>query len=471
MKLYTFTLLTLLSMGAGSACAQKLYFCSPNGSPKAEGTLEDPFDFKTGISKIARADTLYCLGGQYNYTENIHIKNKNGYKSSKTAIMAYKDQKPVFDFRNEPYGERGITVDCDYIHMKGITIRYAGKNGLLNIGSYNTFENMEVYGNADTGVQMKTGHSNLILNVDSHDNFDYKLKGVKSADFGGNADGFADKLYYGGGNTYRGCRAWHNSDDGWDFFAHVTASYGGTVIDHCVCYDNGPAEFDLRKYPRLEVDKEWFDQFEGDGMDITDNDGNPGHITLRHYTNYGNGNGFKIGGKRTCHNITVTHCLAVKNRVKGFDQNNNLGTMYMYNNTSYLNGENFGFSNTEKGGQLAVRNCVSLNGEKEDKFKVETTVQSNNTWDTEGVKAAKGQFESTKYQKFILAKRNPDGSLPDTPLLRPTSKSSLVDAGMDIGENYAGENPDIGYTEHSGAGDPTKEATKYKEDFKEKVTY
>jgi hypothetical protein len=315
------------------------------------------------------------------------------------------------DFRKQDYGKRGIMVESDNVYMKGLTIRYTGKNGLFNIGSYCIFENLDVYGNGDTGIQMKNGHSNLILNCDSHDNFDYKLKGIEAADFGGNADGFADKQYYGGGNTYRGCRAWNNSDDGWDFYAHSTAYYGGTVIEDCICYGNGPEEYDMRKHARYETDKEWFDQFKGDGIDITDNDGQPGHVSLRHYTNYGNGNGFKLGGKRTVHNVTVKNCISVKNRVKGFDQNNNLGSMCMYNNTGYQNGENFGFHNKENGGKLAIRNSISINGQRNDVLKTATTVHTNNTWDTEGIQATEADFKSVDYQKYILIKRQPDGSL------------------------------------------------------------
>ena len=50
---------------------------------------------------------------------------------------------------------------------------------------------------------MKGGGNNVILNVDSHDNFDYEEGLAPSkqqsgpANFGGNADGFADKQFSG----------------------------------------------------------------------------------------------------------------------------------------------------------------------------------------------------------------------------------------------------------------------------------
>lgn len=52
---------------------------------------------------------------------------------------------------------------------------------------------------------------------------------------GGNADGFAIKLYPGPGNEFHGCRAWHNSDDGWDLYYTVFP----IVVDNCWCLNNG----------------------------------------------------------------------------------------------------------------------------------------------------------------------------------------------------------------------------------------
>ena len=170
MKHVILTIIVLLS--TIPALSQKTYFCSPNGSATAKGTISSPVDFVTGVEKMSRADTLYCRAGQYNLSVTVHIKNKDGFKGNNTVIMAYKNEKPIMDFRKQEYGKRGIMVESDNVYIKGLTIRYTGKNGLFNTGSYCIFENLDVYGNGDTGVQMKNGHSNLILNCDSHDNFD-----------------------------------------------------------------------------------------------------------------------------------------------------------------------------------------------------------------------------------------------------------------------------------------------------------
>ncbi|MDO4820306.1 MAG: right-handed parallel beta-helix repeat-containing protein, partial [Prevotella sp.] len=147
---------------------------------------------------LVAGDTLFCLGGQYDLKSTVSF-TKNGTAQKKVCIYNYPGEKPIFDFRKMAYGSRGIQVKegSNYVHIKGLTIRYTGKNGLHNSGSHCTFEQLDVYGNGDTGIQMKAGGDNTIINCDSHDNFDYKL----ANDFGGNADGFADKQYTGGTNT------------------------------------------------------------------------------------------------------------------------------------------------------------------------------------------------------------------------------------------------------------------------------
>lgn len=237
----------------------KDYYCAPNGTGDGS-SYEKAGSFTSLVQAIGAGDVLYCLGGQYDLTYTVNI-SKQGTKEKPVCIFNAPGEKPIFDFRKQAYGSRGFEVKSGttYLHIKGLTIRYTGKNALHNSGSYCTFEQIETYGNGDTGIQMKAGGNNLILNCDSYDNFDYQL----ANDFGGNADGFADKQYTGGGNIYRGCRAWNNSDDGWDFFDRVSQDGTVTVLENCVCYNNGPKEYDMRNHPRYETDKSWFQQFEG----------------------------------------------------------------------------------------------------------------------------------------------------------------------------------------------------------------
>ena len=441
-----------------SSAVTKIY-CAPNGSSNGNGTLSSPYDFVTAVGKLASGDTLYCRGGVYNYSSSISLKCKSGTADYRTAIFAYPGETPVFDFRKQAYGKTGISTSADYIHIKGLTIRYAGKNGLHNSGAYNIFELLDVYGCGDTGVQMKgAGGHNLILNCDSHDNFDYKLDksgNLTSADFGGNADGFADKQYTGEGNTYRGCRAWNNSDDGWDCYQRVSGTTQ-TIVENCICYNNGPYTYDMTGHPRYEVDKDWFDKFKGEGIDVTMRHGDTRRVTIANYANEGNANGFKMGGDYTRHNFTVRHCLAVGNNARGLDQNNNDGKMYFYNNTCYNNVHNVGMNNPSYGSAVLYNN-ISLHGDKElkepaesrgDQLNCREIVCSNNTWDIEGLELSESDFMSLD-TTLILSPRNADGSLPEIPFMRLVKGSRLIDAGTaNTGLAFYGSAPDLGCYEY-----------------------
>ena len=426
--------------------AGKVYYASPAGA--GDGlSYEKPCSFTFGINKISSGDTLYLLGGQYDLSARVNVgKGKSGTSSKRTVIAGYPGEKAILDYRKQPYGSEvsgtnniGLCLSEGgvYFHLKDFTIRYAGKNGLLNYASYCIVENLEVYGCGDSGIQHKTGGGNTIKNCDSHHNFDYKNGGMESPNYGDNADGFGDKQYENSEpNTYIGCRSWANGDDGWDFFQRV----GNTVMENCICYDNGPKEYDMYDHPRYEVYKEWFAQF-------TEQE-------LTSYPCYGNGNGFKLGGKNTEHNVTLVNCLAVANPSKGFDQNNNAGTMKIYNCTAYKNNRDYGFSNKSYG-SLIIRNCISYRSESSNALSCKSVDAKNNTWNL-GITCSDADFVGLDVTEAIAA-RNEDGSLPETSLLHLSSGSRLIDAGIDCGYPYEGMAPDLGCYESSFSSGVTTE--------------
>ncbi|MBQ0062546.1 MAG: DUF4990 domain-containing protein [Prevotella sp.] len=434
-------LLLFLLMGWTEAGA-KTYYCSPTGGGAGD-SYSTPCSFTSGISKLVAGDTLFCLGGQYDLKSTVSF-TKNGTAQKKVCIYNYPGEKPIFDFRKMAYGSRGIQVKegSNYVHIKGLTIRYTGKNGLHNSGSHCTFEQLDVYGNGDTGIQMKAGGDNTIINCDSHDNFDYQL----ANDFGGNADGFADKQYTGGTNTYINCRAWNNSDDGWDLYERVSQSGTEIVMKNCICYHNGPTEYDMRNHPRYDTDKSWFDQFAGEGKYVTFRNGTTIRVTLEHYHNNGNANGFKMGGNKTVCNVRALQCLAVANNGKGFDHNNNYGQMVIYNASAYANNQDFGYNN-DGGGKLTVRNSISLNSRNANTFKCKETDVMNNSWDIAGLKCDESDFV-TLDTTLICSPRMDDGSLPLLPFMRLTETSDLRDKGVGVGLPFSGKAPDLGCYEY-----------------------
>ena len=156
------------------------YFASPDGG--GNGTsIESPTTFASGLSKLQNpGDTLYLLSGVY-YLGTTDVSDKVGTADNRIVISGYEGTNSegsydaILDFRQTAYGKRGLQIQntCSYVHVKNLCLRYSGKNNLINHGSYNLFENLDIYGSADTGCQMKDGGNNIIKNVDSHDNFDY----------------------------------------------------------------------------------------------------------------------------------------------------------------------------------------------------------------------------------------------------------------------------------------------------------
>ena len=430
-----FMALTVMSLCCVTVQAST-YYCSPTGTSSASGTEVSPYDLVTAISKLKAGDVLYLMDGQYDFTSRVNI-NKSGADGNLITIQAVNPRQAILDFRNQPY--KADTYDCvgvyitgSYLHIKGLVVRYAGKSGILLTGGGCTLENIESYGNCNTGIQLKgCAVTNIILNCDSHDNFDYEESD------GGNADGFADKQYEGPGNIYRGCRAWNNSDDGWDSFQRVTEGYSPTIYENCVCYNNCPETYDMTVHPRYlsGIDAEWF---ESCGKNLSA------------YSHTGNGNGFKLGGAGTQHNAILRRCLAVYNKIKGFDQNNNSGTMELYNCTSYYNGYNYGFSvggSYDKSSSLTVKNCISYNYRTGSDFFTGTTslTSSYNSWNTSGISVSSADFLSLDYGTYILADRQADGSLTETPLLRLSPSSEMINAGTIITDiDYNGSAPDLG---------------------------
>jgi len=407
------------------------YYASPLGTSSAAGTLTAPLTFTAAIAKALTAgDSVIVRGGQYNLSSLQQI-SKSGTAVKFVHVVNYAGETPILDFRTQAYNSsnQGVKISGSYVHFKGIIIQGAGDNGLQVTGSNDKIENCTFRWNCDSGLQMKTGSDNLILNCDSYENFDYESGGISAPDFGGNADGFADKQYTNTGtNTYKGCRSWRNGDDGWDSYEKI----GNTVYDSCWCYAMAPASFDMRQNIRFKTDSaSWFYQFKSSNFVMK---------------NYGNGNGFKMGGNYTAHNATAHNCISVGNLVKGFDQNNNNGIMTVSNCTSYNNGNNYGYSNSSYG-TLIIKNCASLSSKGSNSFSCKSVTQTYNSWNS-GFSCSSADFVSLDYMQ-MLNPRQSDGSLPEITLLHLVPTSGLIDKGTNVGFTYSGLAPDLGAFEYS----------------------
>lgn len=393
--------LTFVALSAVQTTRATVRFASPAGTDANGLSADCPGELSAMVDSLQPGDTLFLADGQYDQTNTL-VVNKVATADQWVTICAAAGARPVFDFREQPNGTNGVKVSGSYIHIKGITIRYAGKKGLwLEKATHCLMEQMDVYGCCDTGIQLRKGGYNVVLNCDSHDNFDYQADGS-------NADGFADKQ--GGasfpGNTYIGCRSWHNSDDGWDSFQRNTQDVATEYL-FCVTYNNGPAEFDLSQHPRAT----------GVDRDLPCMAGQD----LAHFPNGGNPNGFKLGGQGKeekssgnymRHDTVLRNCLAVGHRAKGFDQNNNAGVMKISHCMSVQNGVNYGFGNPYPN-TLDIRHCVSLepvSGKHLVTAPESNLTQEGNSWDGQAAQPTAG-YQLSPQQ--LLSARQPDGSLPE----------------------------------------------------------
>ena len=355
MKKVSFVLFCLLAFHVNSSLARQLYI-TPNGEVNA---------IKTAIENLVAGDTLWVKSGTYEVSDFINVR-RSGTRRHRICVFGYESLpgsrpqvNPVFDFSKQPHTNddtakqfRGVlqNPNADYWYWRDIDITKAADSGMKLEASYCVIERCNFYRCGDTGLQLgfdKDGNGgnnrnpkflygryNQIINCDSYFNYDVQ-------DHGGNADGFANKLYPGPGNEWHGNRCWGNSDDGWDLYYAIYPC----LIDNCWAIWNGYLE-----------------------------DGSIGV----------NGNGFKQGGNKQSGGSAdgkggsygahiLTNCVAAYNLYHGFDQNNHDEGTWILNCTAFGNKQvNFRFNcDVEMIGNTVfhLRNCLGFRpGEANHRF-------------------------------------------------------------------------------------------------------
>ncbi|MGY5354482.1 right-handed parallel beta-helix repeat-containing protein [Wenyingzhuangia sp. IMCC45467] len=426
-------------------------YVAPNGDDINDGSFSKPIESIERAQELASAgDTVYIMGGIYQMRENQIAKFRRNYAhvtelyKSGIAYHAYANEVPVFDFTNvKPLNKRitAFYITGDNIHIKGIqitgvqvTIKRHTQSECFKIqGGNNTIlENIKMHHNMAIGVYILRGSNNLILNCDAYENWDSVSEGGK----GGNTDGFGCHVPKGSvNNVFRGCRAWLNSDDGFDLINNAEP----VLIDHCWAFYNG-----YSKSPNSLME--------------------PNNFVSR-----ADGNGFKAGGYgkggRSFKSImdqfvpipknTIQFCLAVGNKQSGFYANHHLEGNYWYNNTAYRNKRNYSMLNCKAltpedyATDVPGWNHVMINnlgaegdhGELTSIDKLKCTLK-NNYFDM-NIKVTSSDFISID-ESLLTAKRQVDGSLPNINSFRLSPKSKFINAGLDIGFSFFGVAPDLG---------------------------
>jgi hypothetical protein len=413
-----------------AAAAGVTYYIAPTGSDNNAGTITAPFKtLNKAWTLVAPGDIIYMRGGTYAFNVQQYLDGKSGTASSMISVLAYPGEKPVLT-KGSPYTNDYYRGGCyfsgNYVHFKGLRITGFTQtdsyvwNGLLVMNSNNNiFEEMEVDNNGAGMYIQGSSTGNLVLNSDFHHNYD-------PISSGGNADGL-DVAYVNAGtnNTVRGCRAWSNSDDGFDSFENL----GYILFDGCWSWSNGYI---------------------------------PGTTTT---TPNGNGVGFKLGTVGSGNSSTIlrklTDCVAFKNRLSGFHQEEGDCRMELYNNISFNNNEH-GFLFDWLNRAHIFKNNIAFNNVENNVVTSANSVNTNNSYGgtgygenwTNNVTAA--DFTSISYTGVDGA-RGANGSLPNITFLKLASGSDLIDAGVNIGLPFAGNAPDRGAFE-SGVTAPANQA-------------
>lgn len=396
------------SSSVTAAATGSTYYVSPSGSDSAAGTKSKPWKtIAHAQSSVSAGDTVYFRGGTYAYTAanktcssqtalvDAITLSKSGTSSSPINYYAYDGENPVFDFSamKDDCRIKGFNVTGSYIHLKGLEIQGVPQNnnknhenwGVYVTGSNNTFELLDLHNHMGPGLFIKNGGGNLVLNSDSHDNYDlYTSNGA-----GESADGFGAHIAANNpGNVFRGCRAWNNSDDGFD----LINAYSSVTIDNSWAWSNGYI---------------------------------PGTTTA-----IGNGNGFKIGGyggvydsKAVKH--TVQYSVAFNNRSAGFYANHHpLANDYIHN-TGYNNHPNFNMLGITSSGAATglgnLRDNIAYGGTLTSNM-TGTSVKTN-SWNLGTVTSS--DFKSVSTSGWSGARQS-DGSLPSLTSLHLASTSSLI---------------------------------------------
>ncbi|MBL4629798.1 MAG: hypothetical protein JKY14_01065, partial [Paraglaciecola sp.] len=324
-----FKYLLLVSFLLSSVSWAKDFYVAPNGNDKNPGALSSPFaSILAAQSAASSGDTVYLRGGTYSLNnENITSTDSvrayvNTIAKNGISYIAYPEEQPIFDYNNvkpadlrvvaffvsgdnnvfEGFEVVGVQVTIDYKRTQSTAFRVDG-------GDYNRFEHLSIHDGMAIGWFLQSGSYNQVINVDVYNN-----KGFNHYSHG-NVDGFGihAKSATGVGNIIKGCRAWFNSDDGFDF---INSNAAATVENSWAMYNGYDTDF----------------------------------------TRMADGHGFKAGGYGRNGKVdypvpvprhVVKNCLAVGNKASGFYANHHTGGIDWIHNTAIKNPHNYNMLSTD----------------------------------------------------------------------------------------------------------------------------
>ena len=367
---------------------------TPDGKTTGDGTEESPLDINTAVSYAQPGQTILMKNGVYDKWITIN-RSVSGTADKPINLVAESISTDGTD--GVVLSGAGLTVIGSYWHVYGLYVKDSSGVGIQVSGNYNTIDMCTVNHAANSGIQISRNGGadnyagiqgklwptgNLIKNCESFDNCDAGRN---------DADGFAAKLTCGEGNRFYGCISHNNIDDGWDLYAKsVSGTIGSVTIENCVAYNNG-----------------W----------LTTDD-----VTAAGY-NYGEGNGFKLGGGYLKGGHKLINCVSFGNHAKGITSNScpdiSITRCTAYNNgnaNSYSIGLNTmdsmlkewkvsGLISMSKADLTAKADLIPFSQHGDDNYIYNGSESYNNL----GQKATDEWFESV--DTTIRPSRNADGTI------------------------------------------------------------
>lgn len=442
MKRHFLAILTLLT-AIVTATDAKVIYVAPQGDDAAAGTIDAPLATLPAAYRLTEGgDTVCFRGGTYNVTDSQVMKikgvyafvfalEKAGTAEHRTCYMGYPGERPVFDFSalmlDGKHRFAAFYLGADYVHLRnfdivGVPVRIKGHTQSECVsarrGSHCIVEDIAMHDGMAIGYYQKRGSHNLVVDCDAYNNYDDYSEGP----YGGNVDGFGCHVFdtFEVGNVFRRCRAWRNSDDGFDLISCAAP----VEIDHCMAFYNGYCP-----------------------------SSNPADTV--NFVSAGDGNGFKAGGwgmnkrKTKCPDVCpshyIHHSLAYRNKAHGFYANHHLAGNTWENNTSCGNRSNYNMLNRKNtfeaidvsGYDHSLANNVSWTftdaslGGHLINIDPDRVTLTNNSFapSVSSVEVTAEMFVSTSVS-LLFTRRLPDGRLPSIDFLRGKAGTILEERQM-----------------------------------------
>lgn len=414
-------LLFVIAAGLGDKAQAKTYYVAPSGDDGDPGTIEAPF---ATIQKahdndsLLPGDIIYLRGGSY-YPKQQTVFTKNGSSTAPFSLRSFPGELPVINGRDIPEGNINSTSTSTWYFKRAKYWKVDGPIHLTNGrgagvfidgGQFLDFDRIESSYNGKRAaraghgffIYSDTTSDILFTNCDSHHNANHLWREGEDRTVHQYQHGDGWRIFGGTNIKLRGCRAWHNLDDGYDF---TQADDPVEMVECWAAYSGiDDPQGSITGTPNKPMSR-----WEGDGIKLGYNNDTGQHRAIR--------------------------CLSWNNHCHGWTLRG--GPYQIINSTSFSNAEEAfsGIGNRSN----TVRNSFGFENRSGDGGGAD---QYSN------LSLSQQDFRSLN-DTGMLGPRASDGGLPQTFFLRPAPGSKLIDAGMDVGISYLGNAPDIGSFEYS----------------------